>query len=229
MASINGFSVVNYGAPELATFTVPGTSVRLSLRKEMASLMLGFARDFHTTVEPLRVGWCWGHAYRAVTAGHTWSFHSAGIAMDFNAPEHPWKKANTFSAKEREAIHRLLTRYRGAFRWGGNYTTNKDEMHFEIIVSRAQALSIQAAMTARPAPKGKYETYRKGVKPGSRTIRQFNAGDDVAYVQRWVGAKPDDGYFGPATHREVVAYQKMRGLSTDGVVGSKTWSSILGR
>jgi hypothetical protein len=37
----------------------------------------------------------------------------------------------------------------------------------------------------------------------------------------------EDGYFGNGTKNAVVAYQKKRGLATDGVVGKQTWAQLL--
>lgn len=37
----------------------------------------------------------------------------------------------------------------------------------------------------------------------------------------------EDGAFGPATHRAVIAYQRDRGLDVDGIVGAQTWAQLL--
>ncbi len=61
--------------------------------------------------------------------------------------------------------------------------------------------------------------------PGTRTLRLTDPmmrGDDVAFVQRWVGVD-DDGVFGPGTRAAVAEYQRMRGIEADGVVGPTTW------
>jgi peptidoglycan hydrolase-like protein with peptidoglycan-binding domain len=54
-------------------------------------------------------------------------------------------------------------------------------------------------------------------------------GQDVAFVQRFIGAKlagPDDGIFGPRTEAAVRWYQRMRGLAVDGLVGPATWAAM---
>lgn len=69
-------------------------------------------------------------------------------------------------------------------------------------------------------------------KPGSRTLRLADplmTGDDVAYVQKWIGparAGAADGKFGSQTQAGVRWYQSMRGLTVDGVVGAQTWRSM---
>jgi peptidoglycan hydrolase-like protein with peptidoglycan-binding domain len=58
------------------------------------------------------------------------------------------------------------------------------------------------------------------------TIRHGDRGALVALVQRFLGVAPVDAIFGQATRRAVIAYQQMRGLGADGVVGPATWASI---
>ncbi|MEV4843452.1 peptidoglycan-binding protein [Micromonospora matsumotoense] len=79
---------------------------------------------------------------------------------------------------------------------------------------------------------------RRGVPPapahsgraaGSRTVRVGRVGDDVAFVQRFIGVGrcgPVTGRFGPATESGVRWYQEMRGLAVDGVVGAATWAAM---
>lgn len=92
-------------------------------------------RRFDAEVEPIRVDWSWGYAYRAIrgrTSGY--SNHASGTAIDLNAPAHPLGKRGTFTPKQATAIRRILADLDGAIRWGGNYSGRKDEMHFEVNV-----------------------------------------------------------------------------------------------
>jgi peptidoglycan hydrolase-like protein with peptidoglycan-binding domain len=43
-----------------------------------------------------------------------------------------------------------------------------------------------------------------------------------------VAGDPRDGCFVPVTEAHVRAYQKMRGVAVDGVVGPVTWHEMLG-
>ena len=81
----------------------------------------------------LRDGWCWGYAGRFIkrpdgSQTTTPSNHSWGLAVDVNAP------VNCFGCTSHtipEAMGALWTGY--GFRWGGDYTTTKDWMHFEYL------------------------------------------------------------------------------------------------
>lgn len=135
--SINGFPVGPAKRIGVKSYRVPGTTVALSVRASIAPLLIGFARDFHKQVEPLRKGTCWGHAHRKIRGSGKWSFHAAGIAIDLNAPKHPLGRSGTFSRSQRATINALIKKY--GLRWGGNYKGRKDEMHFEVILPREQA------------------------------------------------------------------------------------------
>jgi hypothetical protein len=118
----------------VSTFTVPGTSVKLPLRKDYAGpLLVLLAEAFHRRVEPLVEGWCWGYAERSIRgASSTVSNHASGTAIDLNAPRHPLGARGTFSASQRAELERLLKLCEGTVRWGGHYRSRADEMHLEI-------------------------------------------------------------------------------------------------
>jgi peptidoglycan hydrolase-like protein with peptidoglycan-binding domain len=234
MASINGFSVVKFGDSGLSKFTVPGTNARLSLRKEIAPLLLGLARDFHRTVEQLKPKSCWGHDHRKVSGSNSWSFHAPGIAIDLNASDHPRGVKNTFGNDEVRAIRKLLTdySYHGVklFRWGADFSTTVDDMHFEIIVPRGTALAAVKAL-GQPVPAGTGPGSTAHA-PGSRELRATDPamqGRDVEYVQQWIGERrcgPADGFFGSKSRAGVRWYQGLRGIDVTGVCDRVTWRNM---
>jgi peptidoglycan hydrolase-like protein with peptidoglycan-binding domain len=73
---------------------------------------------------------------------------------------------------------------------------------------------------------------RPPVKPaGIRTLRLTDprmTGADVAFVQRWLDPRAGkiDGVFGPRTDAAVRWYQRMRGITADGIVGAVTWKNM---
>lgn len=70
---------------------------------------------------------------------------------------------------------------------------------------------------------------------GSRTLRRTTPnmrGDDILYVQKFIGPTrmgTADGIAGAKFESGVKWYQGMRGLTADGVVGSRTWRDLLER
>lgn len=114
-------------------FTVAGIEFPGGVRGGGVALVLTYlVSAFHTRVEPLVAGWCWGYAYRAISGSNTVSNHGSGTAVDINAPRHPLGVKNTFTPAKVKAIRAILRELEGVVRWGGDYTGRVDEMHFEI-------------------------------------------------------------------------------------------------
>jgi peptidoglycan hydrolase-like protein with peptidoglycan-binding domain len=69
-------------------------------------------------------------------------------------------------------------------------------------------------------------------RPGSRVLKLASpqmTGDDVRFVQRWIGperAGVADGIYGPGTVAGVKWYQRLRGIGVDGEVGPQTWGQM---
>jgi len=65
----------------------------------------------------------------------------------------------------------------------------------------------------------------------SQLIKNGDTGLDVKLLQHKLntcGASlVEDGFFGSRTKTSVLNYQKKSGLVVDGIVGSKTWSTIM--
>lgn len=233
MLPINGFDALPYGSARLAVYTVPGTRVRVSLRKETAPLLLAFMRDWDTHVEPLDPKSCWGHAYREVRGGTTTSFHACGNAADHNASRHPLgtQPRSNFTGSQVEAIHKLLAKYvfagRRIFRWGGDYDGRKDGMHAEMVLDRLTALRAVAALQAKPpampgpvAGWSPHFPYQKGQPQNHGAL----------LIQRMLVARgyrvATDGEFGAKTEAAVRDFQAKHHLGVDGVVGAGTWSAL---
>ena len=238
MPSINGFDVVSYGSDKLATYLVPGTTVKLSVRKEVAPLMIGFAADFHRLVESLNAGKDdWGHAPRKIAGSDSWSFHAPGIAMDLNSNAHPMGKRGTFTSVEVSAIRGLLSKwsYQGTklFRWGGDYRSKADEMHFEIIVPRNVALAAVKALQTTPPTTPPTKGWTEMLIEQLPVVQQDSK--DVFAVKLVQGALiahghdiKQDGDFGDKTKAAVIAVQKRYGAEdVDGAVGKETWPILL--
>jgi len=126
----------------IENYLVPGTNRKLKCAKKVAPLLIGFAAEFHTLIEPIDEGeWDeWGYAFRDVrgVVGKL-SCHSSGTAIDLNATKHPLTKRGTFSAEKVPMIKALCKKY--GLAWGGEWT-RADAMHFEVAVNEAKTAKI---------------------------------------------------------------------------------------
>ena len=117
----------------IKSYPVPGTTIKLRCSEKVAPLLVGFAAEFHTLIEPIDTGGLddWGYCYRMVRGEATkLSNHSSGTAIDLNATQHALGKVGTFEAGKVPMIRALAKKY--GLTWGGDYKTRADEMHFEV-------------------------------------------------------------------------------------------------
>lgn len=81
---------------------------------------------------------------RKITGGTKYSLHAYGIALDLNWQSNPYGSVLVTDMPPAmvAAIKAIRTRNgRQVWRWGGNYSGNKDAMHFEIVCSPADIAS----------------------------------------------------------------------------------------
>jgi hypothetical protein len=127
----------------IESFAIPGTSTKLACAKSVAPLLVGFAAEFHTLIEPIDEGGLddWGYCFRQIRGDAVnLSNHSSGTAIDLNATKHPLGKVGTFPIEKVPMIRALAKKY--GLIWGGDYRNRKDEMHFEIALTPAKAAAL---------------------------------------------------------------------------------------
>src|SRR4051812_42750588 len=59
------------------------------LKGDVSVVLYWVAEQWHTRVEPLKIGTCWGWLVKRIEGSSQYSTHSAGCAIDLNAPQHP--------------------------------------------------------------------------------------------------------------------------------------------
>lgn len=126
-------------AIDIKQFAVAGTDIKLRCAAGCGAILAAFAAEFHKDIEPIDNGTLddWGYAYRPVRGQTTGlSNHASGTAIDINASKHPLGKKNTFTGVQEIKLQALVKKY--GLRWGGNYKSRSDEMHFEVIETPAQ-------------------------------------------------------------------------------------------
>ena len=60
-----------------------------------------------------------------------------------------------------------------------------------------------------------------------KTLKKGSRGEDVKYLSSLLGVIPEKTYFDDSLDMTVKAYQDMYGLVVDGIVGYKTWKSLM--
>lgn len=68
--------------------------------------------------------------------------------------------------------------------------------------------------------------YSQSISVSLLELREGSKGEQVKTLQKLVGTSAD-GDFGPNTKKAVVAFQKSKGLTQDGIVGQGTWDRLL--
>lgn len=157
--SQNGYSANDRAV--IATYTVPGTALKVALRKgDVSVILIEFLRRYNIEVEPLThtPQDLWGYAERTIRGSTTeLSNHASGTAVDVRATAHPLAVPGTFTPGQVTALRRLLADFTPVLRWGGDYTGRVDEMHIEVVGAtravKSLAERIRTRSAAAPPPK----------------------------------------------------------------------------
>jgi hypothetical protein len=143
--SSNGWTA----SPTLSTrpLTVGGVSFVPGVRDDddVAYVLDYVMTQFHERVEPLVNPGCWGFSFRPNRNDpNALSNHASGTAVDANAPQHPNGVAasSTFTAAQIGTIHLILAEVHDAIRWGGDFHTTPDAMHFEVNTTPANLAAV---------------------------------------------------------------------------------------
>lgn len=143
--SINGWPVLPTNSSKLDTFVIPGTNRKITLRADIAPILLALAAEYDKKIASVDGGTFddWGYAYRGANASNKWSDHASGTAMDLNSsqegrmgsgPYSWWKNYNRYlKAKALKAKYGVVI-WGGAEGLGGDYRQMRfwDWMHWAI-------------------------------------------------------------------------------------------------
>lgn len=226
MTTLNGFQVCP-SSSQLGTFRVPGTSRSLTVRRDIAPLLIGAAAEWHAKVEPITVNPFddWGYACRRIRGGAGWSYHSTGCAIDLNATEHPLGRRGTVTRGQAATIRAIARSY--GLRWGGDWS-RPDEMHLEVALDRGAALALVARIQR---PKTKASAI---ARPVLSRLEYGDHNSDVVRLQqrlKQLGYRPGptDGIYGQQVRRAVQDFQEAQGwrnAGADGLMGPMTLARL---
>ncbi len=197
-----GWTVRQYGDPALTPLSHVQGSV---LAGDVHTILDFLCRRYERLVEPIVRSESWGHSYRSVRGyASTWSEHSAGTAVDLNAPAHWIGLRGTFTPDQEGGIRQILAECGGVVVWGGDWTKRPDEMHFEVRRDPAEIKRIAglirkqaAAATAEPVK----AQNRIGTRQGASIVQWLDdQGKDSSFAARATLARQHGiaGYTGTA-------------------------------
>lgn len=152
--SQNGWTV--FTSPPSAT--IPGYITGRVRPEDVDTIFTYLCERLNREVENVRPEWSWGWAFRAVRGATSgFSNHASATAIDVNAPAHPLGVTGTWSQTEKDKIHAILRDLGGIVRWGEDYTSRKDGMHFEINDTPARVNSVAVRIRSGNMPDQKPE------------------------------------------------------------------------
>ena len=144
LTSSNGWTASSdQNAIGIKSYPVKGTQIKLRCAEKVAPLLIGFAEEFNELIEPIDGATLddWGYCFRNVRGSRNkLSNHASGTAIDLNATRHPLGKVGTFPPEKVPMIRALAKKY--GLRWGGDFNSRPDEMHFEINLSEAKVAAL---------------------------------------------------------------------------------------
>lgn len=207
---------------------VQGVRVRCNEQIVTAAKALGRVLEAHRyDVRSADTG---GYNCRQITEGSGHSLHAFGIALDINWNTNPFRKDNVLVTDMPKVMVRNILRIRTnndmqVWRWGGNYRTVKDAMHYEIVCAPEDlAGGIDWDTVHQPA-------LRPDAPHQWPLVQRGDRGPAVEKLHDLLGVAaagdPDYGIFGPRTDSAVRDYQQTHGLDVDGRVGRQTWTALL--
>jgi hypothetical protein len=207
--------------------------------KALQSYYLG-AYANRTDPRPANLG-----IYLCERLGSGWSLHAEGRAADlgtapYSRPPWGWTLAEKLRLNSKELGVQLIIFDRKI--WSANFPhagwrnyvgSNPHTGHLHVELTQAAAKNLTTTTIRNvlnpPKPAPAPAPIPTKNQPGTRVLRLASPmmrGPDVKYVQRWVGTRnagPIDGIYGQQTVAGVRWYQRVRGITIDGIVGPVTW------
>lgn len=171
-----------------------------------------------------------GYNFRKIAGTDRYSCHAYGLAVDINWDLNPVTRDGSTKTNFKDTTIKKILSIKTqdglqVFRWGGDYKSYKDPMHFEIFVTPEE---LNKGIIRENFDQKEYIKLGLSVKP----LKKGDKGDGVRYIQEILNYVLDqllipDGDFGSLTQAAVLVFQKKAGLIQDGIVGANTYAKLM--
>jgi hypothetical protein len=171
-----------------------------------------------------------GFNYRKIANTDRYSCHAYGVAVDINWQLNPVTRDGSIKTNFKDSTIEKILNIKTQdglqiFRWGGNYKSYKDPMHFEIYVTPDE---LSKGIVRKNFDQKEFIKLGLATKP----LRKGDKGNGVKYIQELLNEVNNsmlipDGDFGSLTQAEVLMFQKKAGLIEDGIVGANTYAKLM--
>lgn len=226
--SENGWRMCD--AAELDYTPVPGTNFKLGVRKGDPNIILKSLIWRLNRVEPMittQIG-CYTDSNSMANSNH-----NSASAIDYNWNKHPYQEWGTWGTL-RPAVDQIVKDFRGIIEFGGDWTSPRDEMHFELHFAEGHA---GTAALANDLRNGLWGIWKDGAAPPDVVpvpdgyLQLGSTGGQVLQLQKGMNAVfknykamplDEDGIFGAFTESAVKEFQSRSLIGVDGIVGPET-------
>lgn len=232
----NEYAAAKCNTREFATTTFYGWSAAMYVERHTLAAWQAF--DDVMRLYDYRFRESAGGTYncRTISGSSNYSLHSYGLCLDLNPSKNPYGPAVITDMPKafRDAVKAIeTTQGVRCFEWGGDWSGNKDTMHWEIDATKAQLSYgvVSPSAPSRPSPPPNEEDtmlpLQRGDGAGDRAYKKA----DVAHVQfLFSKLHPDqaieaDGVFGAATEAALRAngYLATNGRMQGNQYGKMMW------
>lgn len=209
---------------DMVTITISG-GARLHVRRVTVPVWRAIesVMDAHGyTVDPTQTG---SYNCRKITGGSGYSLHAYGTATDYNWRDNPYRSDGVLVTDMPPAMVADIKAIRTpsgkrVVRWGGDYSSVKDPMHFEVVASPRE---LRDGVAAASPMSEEDDVVKRGDAGNHVTWWQWRINE---YLHDGDREAPDgiatDGAFGPATERAVKQVQADWGWPQTGQIDVST-------
>lgn len=230
--SQNGWPVLPPSSKKVVPLVVSGVSFPGGVHANLYTIFYYLVSRYVASVEPLHAGKCGGHVVRNIGTTTTPSNHASATAVDINWDLHAdnTSPSKSMTPAQIAACHALVEYFNGVIRWGGDYHSDPDPMHWEINVHPGDPRI--DAITRKINDGMRTVTYQ--VLEGEMPILVRGDTDPIGGANQIHRAQilldyvvPEsvtaDGDYGPKT---AAAVKKVMG-GNGNIIDAKTWQKLL--